>query len=383
MEVMANKKPDINPFSIRGFLKEEWFCDRKTETEKLLSNVLNGVDTTLISPRKYGKTGLIFHLFHRIEAEKLPFRCIYVDLLHTRSLEDFVKALTDELIKFPQQTSFGQRILDFVKHLRPILSFDSLTGEPQVSFSYQTESEKEMNLKNILTFLNNQPEQIVLALDEFQQVAEYPEKMEALLRSYIQNMHNIRLIFSGSRQAMMTEIFFSPKRPLFSQTMQLALDKIPAEEYEVFIKRLFHEGEMEIEADTTRFIMEWTRRHTYYTQSLCNKIYSQHIPNINMDVVKRACSELLEENENSYIQYRGLLTATQWQMLIALAKEHEVVQITSGSFLRKYNISGTTTARRTIQSLEDKDLVLAIPQKTHTVYMIYDVFFMHWLEREY
>lgn len=380
---MEKKEHINNPFLTRGFLKDEWFCDREKETEKLLSNATNGVDTTLISPRKYGKTGLIFHLFHQIEKEKRPFKCIYVDLFHTSSLEDFVKALADELIRFPQQTSFGQRVLDFIKRLRPVFSYDSLTGDPQVSFSYQLEAEKEQNLKNILEFLNSQPEQIILALDEFQHVTEYPENMEAILRSHIQNLHNIRFIFSGSQQAIMTEMFMSPKRPLFSQTQQVALDKIAADKYAHFIKKLFNEGDMQIEDDVILFIMDWTRRHTFYTQSLCNKVYSKHLMYIDMDSVKLACSELLDENESSYIQYRELLTSPQWQMLIALAKEREVEQITSGAFLQKYNISGTTTARRTIQALIDKGLVLAVPKKKHTSYQVYDVFFMHWLAREY
>jgi hypothetical protein len=305
-----------------------------------------------------------------------------VDLFHTRSLEDFVKALADELIKFPQQTSFGQRVMEFIKRLRPVLSYDTLTGDPQVSFTYQLESEKEQNLKNILEFLNNQPEQIILALDEFQQVVDYPENMEAILRAYIQNLHNIHFIFSGSRQAMMAEMFLSPKRPLFSQTQQLSLDKIPAEKYIPFAKKLFYEGGMEIDDDVLQFIMEWTRRHTYYTQSLCNKVYSKHLSHVDLEAVKLACSELLDENENSYMQYRELLTAPQWQVLIALAKEKQVEQITSSTFLQKYNISGTT-ARRTVQSLIDKDLVLALPQKSQTAYQVYDVFFMHWLAREY
>jgi hypothetical protein len=66
-----------------------------------------------------------------------------------------------------------------------------------------------------------------------------------------------------------------------------------------------------------------------------------------------------------------------------LAKEQEVEQITSSAFLQKYHISGSTTARRTVQALIDKGLVLAIPQKKGSIYQIYDVFFMHWLEREY
>lgn len=372
-----------NPFLVRGFCKDEWFCDRELETERLLQNALNGVDTTLISPRKYGKTGLIFHLFHQIEKQQLPIKCIYVDLLQTRSIDDFINALAEELVKFPEQTSFGKRVWDFLKRLRPILSYDSLTGEPQVSFTYQMAGEEERNLRNILEFLNGQPEQIILALDEFQQVTEYPERMEAILRSYIQNLHNIHLIFSGSKQSLMAEMFLSPKRPLFSQTQQLSLDKITEDKYASFIKRLFNEGGQQIDEDVIQFILHWTRRHTFYTQCVCNRVFSKHLEHIDLDSVKVVCSELLIENESNYIQYKELLTPMQWQMLVAIAKEREVTQITAGSFLNKYKISGTTTARRTVNSLIEKELILPIPQKKHTIYQIYDVFFMHWLAREY
>ena len=380
---MKKRIEEINPFLTRGFLKDEWFCDREVETDKLLSNMQNGVDTTLISPRKYGKTGLLFHLFHRIEREKLPFTCMYVDLYHTSSLDDFVKELAGKLIKFPEETSLGKKVMDFLKHLRPLISFDSLTGDPQVSFTYQVESQKEQNLKSILEFLNSQPGGVVLALDEFQQVAFYPENMEALLRSYIQNLHNIHLIFSGSRKDMMAEMFMSPKRPLFAQTQNLSIHRISEESYAPFIKRLFNEGGQEISDEVVQFIMDWTRRHTYYTQKLCNKVYSKGLQVVDIESVKLACSELLEENESSYIQYKELLAPMQWKMLVALAKEQEAEQITSSSFLKRYGISGATTASRTIKALIEKELVLATPEKTKTTYRVYDVFFMHWLAREY
>jgi len=150
-----------------------------------------------------------------------------------------------------------------------------------------------------------------------------------------------------------------------------------------FIKRLFSEGEMDIDEGVIRFILEWTRRHTFYTQCLCNKVYEKHLKKIDIDSVKLACNEILEENSDNYSQYREFLTHPQWQMLIALAKEGVVEQITANAFLSKYGISGATTARRTVNSLVDKDLVLVNVQKDKTTYMIYDVFFMHWLAREY
>ena len=380
---MAKRNNKMNPFLVRGFVKDEWFCDREQETKQLLANIQNGRDTTLISPRKYGKTGLIFHLFHQIEQQKLPYDTLYIDLFHTRDLQDFIKALGDTLVRYPEQTSFSERIMKFLRQLRPTFSFDQLTGEPQISFNYQQESDKATTLQHILEFLNNQPQQIVIALDEFQQVATYPEHMEALLRGTIQNLHNLRFIFSGSRQTLMTEMFLSPKRPFFSQTSTLTIDKIPEDKYAPFIRLLFENDGIKCNDDALNQILYWTQRHTFYTQSLCNYIYSLSPETVDLDIVNHACARLLDLNETAYMQYRELLTNIQWQMLVAVAKEGEIMQINSSTFLHKYGISGTTTARRTIQTLVDKELILALPTKKQTKYQIYDVFFMHWLAREY
>lgn len=380
---MSKKEDEYNPFLVKGFDKDILFCDREKETEQLIQNARNGRDTTLISPRKYGKTGLIFHLFDYLERSGRDFETIYVDLFYTRSLADFIKALGDTLVKLPQQTSFGQRITQFFKQLRPIFSFDSLTGAPQVTFTYQTETDKENTLAGILRFLNEQPTPILIALDEFQQVAEYPERMEAMLRGHIQNLHNLHFIFSGSRQTLMTEMFLSPKRPLFSQTSLMSLDKIPEDKYSAFIRQIFNENRMSISDEALDYILTWTRRHTFYTQCLCNKIYSLRPEVIDIEIVKKACVEVLEQSESAYMQYRELLTEIQWKMLIAIAKEGEVTQINSSAFLQKYGISGTTSSRRTIKTLVDKELVLALPGKKQTVYQVYDVFFSHWLAREF
>jgi AAA+ ATPase superfamily predicted ATPase len=54
-------KNTINPFIIKGYVSKEYFCDREKELDLLYRNVRNGVNTTLISPRKMGKSGLIFN----------------------------------------------------------------------------------------------------------------------------------------------------------------------------------------------------------------------------------------------------------------------------------------------------------------------------------
>lgn len=375
----------LNPFIIKGYVAKDLFCNRKREVDELLQNIRNGVDTTLISVRRMGKTGLIMRTFNELEQESESVTAIYVDIYSTRCLSDFVKLLAEAILKkFPEKSPIGKRFLLLLKALRPLITYDSITGDPQVSITYQTTAEKEYTLKGLLDFLEQQEVSVIIALDEFQQIMEYPENnVEALLRTYIQQMKNVSFIFCGSKRAMMIEMFGNAKRPFYASTRYLYLDKIEEEPYRDFIKRLFNEKEVDIDEDAVSYILEWTERYTFYTQSLCHTLFDQGEEHITVDSVKRACVSVLNQNEPIFLQYREFLTPAQWNFLIAVAKEHSVTQITSQRFISAYHIGTPANARRLLNALIDKELILSLPDKRQTSYKVYDLFFSRWLEREY
>ena len=79
-----------------------------------------------------------------------------------------------------------------------------MTGSPTVSVSMER-SKSEYTIESIFQYLKNSNKEIFFAIDEFQTIADYPEKgTEALLRSHIQFMHNVHFIFSGSKLHMIT-----------------------------------------------------------------------------------------------------------------------------------------------------------------------------------
>jgi len=373
-----------NPFSIKEYKGKNYFCDRETELEKLNSNIRNGIDTTLISPRRMGKTGLIFRFFEQVN-ESGYFETIYVDIYSARSLSDFVKLLAEAiLVKFPERTTIGKLFIEFIKGFKPLIGYDAISGEPQIQISYQSAQEKEYTLQGLFRFLDMQDTKIVLAMDEFQQIADFPEKnMEALLRTYTQQLENIRFIFCGSRKAMMIELFSSAKRPFYASTQYLVLDKIDITAYKAFIIKHFSENDIQIEDNAVNYILAWTKQHTFYTQSLCNMIFSMDEKFVAIQLVKRACNELLKRNEAIFFQFRQLLTAGQWNFLIAVAKEGEVTQLTAQKFIAKYEIGTPANARRISRSLIEKELILETTSKKGNKYQVYDVFLSRWLESEY
>jgi uncharacterized protein len=377
------KNPN-NPFKTVGYISESYFCDRKEELNRLLKNAKNGINTTLISGRKYGKSALIYRFFEELNKEK-EWTCIYIDIYSTQNLKEFTELLAVNVLKkFPQKESAGKRFWNFLKTLRPVISYDGLNGQPEVHFEFTQTKEYEKTLTSILQFLDDQETPAILAIDEFQQVALYPEKnSEAILRTVIQTLRHVQFIFSGSHQHIMIEMFSSAKRPFFSSTQSLSLAEIPKDIYKEFIISHFADYKKEISDEVAEFILDWSLNHTYYTQFVCNKVFTYCHRKVDISCVKMTCSGILEAEQSNFFQYRNLLTPFQWALLIAVAKEEKLLQPQSKQFLQKYKLGAASTVKKAIDSLMSKEMIFLHTDRTESYYRVYDVFLLRWLQRTY
>lgn len=373
-----------NPFITSGYISEEYFCDREKETAHLINLLKNGNNITLVSQRRIGKTGLIQHVFNKLKDDK-ELSTIYVDIFSTRSIEDFIKQLSEAIIKkFPEKTNLGNTFWEFIKRLRPLISYDNVTGDPQVQISYQTEYEKTRTLQNIIELLEKQENRIIIAIDEFQQITEYPEQnLEALLRSQIQFLHNTTFIFCGSKRRILIDMFSNAKRPFYNSTQFMQLEKIERNKYSEFILKMFENDAITVENDAIELILNLSECYTFYTQKICNKIYSCKPEIVNIELVNSSFTEIIEENRLSYLQLRALLTKAQWNYLIAVAKEKEISKINAQEFLMKYKIGTASNSTRLMEALIEKDLITEIPNLKENNYTIADVFLSYWLRTSY
>lgn len=371
----------MNPFTLKDYAGPAYFCNRKNEIERLINAVENQRNFTLSSIRKMGKTGLIHHLFNHLEKAN-KFDTIYFDIYYTSSLSGFINKFGSGLLA--EKESFSEKVKrminSFIRSIRPTITYDSLTGSPTFSFNTENESTGIRTVEEIFGFLaeRSQEKPLVIAIDEFQQIANYPEdNIEALLRTNIQKLQNVNFIFSGSDKQILTNMFTDVKRPFYQSTEFMHLQEIPANEYSQFIKEKFNTGSIAIENETIDDILEITKRHTYYVQFLCNKLYGSGNKDINSEIVRQTYSDILKQNEFYYSEYRDLLTKQQWKLLIALAKEKGISKVTTSAFLKNHDLTNTATVRRGIKSLLDKKMIY----KNEMKYYVSDVFFAKWLER--
>lgn len=216
-----------NPFVISGYVSPDYFCDREQETARLVRSLINGNNVALISPRRMGKTGLIKNCFAQPEI-KDGFHTFFVDIYSTKTLREFVYALSKEILEGLKP--LGQRALELfwnsVKSLQGGISFDPM-GMPSFNLQLGDFKYSEVTLDEIFGYLNNANRHCIVAIDEFQQIANYPEKnVEALLRTYVQKSENVNFVFAGSQRHVMGSMFTSASRPFYQSVSIMQLDAI-------------------------------------------------------------------------------------------------------------------------------------------------------------
>ena len=140
---MSTIQPN-NPFLIAGYYGPDYFCDRQQETGQIINALYNERNLTLVAPRRMGKTGLIKHVFHKLHEQQPDIITLYLDIYSTQNLNEFVQV-------------FASTVLG------------------SVSIDIATDKE-EATLKEICNYLQSSEKRCYIAIDEFQQITEYPEK---------------------------------------------------------------------------------------------------------------------------------------------------------------------------------------------------------------
>ena len=378
---MAGKKQKRldNPFVFQGYEGPEYFCDRVEETENLISALKNGRNITLISPRKIGKTGLINHVFYQIKVENKDAICIYVDIFSTKNLQEFVELLCKTVIEeaLEREKSFANKVLDFFKGLRPTISPDLMTGMPTVSVSV-VPAQAEYTLKSVFSHLNGLDKPVYMAIDEFQQITEYPETgTEALLRSYIQFIHHVNFIFSGSKKHLMEEMFCAPNRPFYQSTQLMDLEPLQEDVYYDFANKFFEAKKGSFSQQVFHDIYQRFDGYTWYLQAILNRLYEQ---GKKVETDKQAVDAILFHVNALAPHYQMLtsfLTDNQFSLLKAIARAELVEQPLSNEFIKRFELPSTSSVKSALSVLVDKDLVY----QTNKGYIIYDRFLGLWLKR--
>lgn len=365
-----------NPFVLRGYISDKYFCDREKETADLIGEIKNGNNITLIAPRRIGKTGLVQHIYAQ-EGIQQDYYTFLVDIYATKNLADFIQELGKSILQGLKSkgTKVVEHFLNSLHSLRSSISFD-INGNPSWSVDLGNITSPSTTLDEIFHYLENAKKPCIVAIDEFQTICNYKEdNIEAILRTYIQHCHNTNFIFAGSQRNMMTEMFLSHARPFYQSTSIKTLRPIDKEVYADFAIRLF--GEKTIKREIIYQIYDRFDGITWYLQRMLNKIYSITDTAADEATMEQALATIIDESAFAYQALLFQLPAKQKELLYAICNAGKARSITSAAFIKKHHLPSASFVQGAIKGLLEKDFVT----ETDGTYELYDKFFGEWLKQ--
>jgi len=336
------------------------FTDRTKESHRLKMNFENGLNVVLISPRRMGKTSLVKHVQEIVD--KSLIQTVYVDIFDCRSEYDFYNKFAEALLK---QTANKmelaiENIKRFLVRLTPKVAFSpDLTSEYSFSLGI---TPKEYTPEEILALpellAKHIGKHIVVCIDEFQQIGEWPDSIyvQKRMRGVWQHQQHVSYCLFGSRQHMMTNIFQNKRMPFYQFGEPNYLQPIPTADWIPFIQSKFAEKDLTISEEFVTKICEIVRNQSSYVQQLAWNVMINTQEEVTEDCIKQGVSDLLAQCTPLFIEQLNSLTTYQMNFLRAINNgQHD--QWTSQEVMGKYNLGTKSNITKMQALLLEKDFI--------------------------
>lgn len=349
-----------NPFVFGKAAEGTYFTDRKEDARRLDANLTHGINTILISPRRWGKTSLVKKVLQEIDRPDI--KTVFVDIFQCKSEYEFYHAFTTAVIK---QTSnkldeWVEMAKTFLTNISPKFSFGSdPMNDFSLSFEWNPKDETEMDILQLPERIAQKKNvRLVVCLDEFQQVADFNDslKFQRKLRTVWQHQQHVTFCMFGSKKHLMENIFNDKSMPFYKFGDMMFLKKIPTEEWIPFVCRKFQETGKNISPKQVSWICEATECLSSYVQHLSWLVWYKSGNVVEDKDVSSAINDLLEQNKVFFQREVEQLSELQLNFLRALA-DGVTTGFSRKEIVRRYRLESSANIQSIKKALQKKDII--------------------------
>ena len=356
-----------NPIIFGSNFESHFFTDRKDELIRVQQILNSDNHLILISPRRFGKTSLIF------KATKETNRpIISLDLQLITGVPDFAAQLLKRVFRaYPIE-----KVKHLITHFRiiPALTLNPINNGIEISFQPVKDSFVMLeDVFKLIETLGSKGKKPIVIIDEFQEVLNLDKHLDKQLRSVLQVHKHVNYVFLGSLESMMKDIFEKKKSPFYHFGVLLTLDKIPYLDFFEFLNKGFKTLTSANELLATE-ILNFTKCHPYYTQQLAFQVWMSIERNEKVNnVVNKSIDELVLIHDMDYERLWSTLNKTDKKILIGII--NETISPLKEEFSRKISISATSTVFSGLKRLVEQGYLIKLG-----TYELDDPFFKQWIK---
>ncbi len=374
---------ETSPFKYGTTVSSKSFTNREKEVQKLYINLLQGVNTTIISPRRWGKSSLVEKVIDEINLNKPAYRTIIIDLFSVGTEEEFLEIFAREVIK-----ASSSKLENWIKagtlFFKQLIPKVSVGNNPDIDFNLSFDWEELKKHKNEIL---NLPEIIsrkkkikfIICLDEFQNLATFSDYniFEKQMRACWQRHKNVTYCLYGSKRHMMEEIFNSPSKPFYRFGDIVSLQKINKQNWTNFIIEGFLSSGKLIKTADAELIPMLMKNHSWYVQQLAHYAWQKTDKVAEKKEITSALTELIYANTPLYQKEIEVISTTQLNLLKAIVKGE--IQLTSAVVMQKYKLGTPRNVSKNKTTLGKNDII----HKVNNKYELLDPAFELWFLKQF
>ncbi len=371
------------PFTFGKLAIGDDFTNRKKEIGRLTMNFASGINTVLISPRRWGKSSLVEKVSEEIKISHQECRIVMIDLFNVRSEEDFYKKLAEGVLHHTigKIDEIISTVKKFFSRLIPSISFSpDQVHKFSLNLNWQEikkDPEEILNLPQKIA--ENNKWNIIVCIDEFQNIGFFSDSLafQKLLRSYWQRHDKVAYCLYGSKRHMMMEVFSSASMPFYKFGDLIFLDKISENDWGKFIITRFNETGKEISREQATRIAKYVDCHPYYVQQLSQICWFRCTGKMTDEIIDQSMDSLVLQLSLLFQNLTDNLSTGQLNFLKALVAGE--TKLGTQENILTYNLNSSANVVKLRKALIQKEIIDFINGKPE----ILDPVFKRWLKDWY
>jgi len=366
-----------NPFVLEAIRPGGSFCDREREKSRLVALARSGANVVLSSPRRYGKTSLVFQAQDRLAHDGAL--TIFANLLGTDSVFDVAsrvaRAVYSTLHRKESLLDKGTRYAKALAGFRPVIRLDERgAGISVEAASKGPAALLESVFEDIGHIAASEKTLVNVALDEFQDICRIKQsgQIEGVIRGAIQGQ-KASYIFPGSRRGILLAMFNDRKRPFFQSAEHMSLPPLPLDDATRFVQDGFASAGKHCPGDVALALVNRVEGHPYYVQRMARELYDINSTSCAMQDLDAAMHRTLSAERYGYEAELARLSPPQMRVLKALAAE-PAPELLAEDFLARCRVPPSTVSF-SAKRLKEEDLI----EQSGGHWRVVDPVFASWL----
>jgi hypothetical protein len=373
---------ELSPFIFGTTVSKSGFTNREPDVDKLYKNLTQGVNTMLISPRRWGKSSLVEKVLAKIELDSDNIKIVSIDLFSVASEEEFLELYAREIIKASSRKweDWINSGKEFFQQLVPKLSVGiDPVNDFTIGFDWKEIKKYRDEILNLPEMIAEKKNiRFVIGLDEFQNLTSFDayEQFEKSMRAIWQRQKNVSYCLYGSKRHMMADIFNNPSKPFYRFGDIMLLEKIKREKWITFIVESFKETGKIIDEESAKLIATLMQDHSWYVQQLAHYTWQKTSKKAGKEEVREALKELLYANTPFYQREIESMSRGQLNLLKAIASDEK--KLSSAVILEKYKLGTSASVVKNRTILMNNDLIHEVDDRVEFLDPAFELWFKNY-----